>query len=109
INGSVLHGHYEQSTDRESAYEKLKARTEARQPATAAPGQPSGSFQTPASRQPAGGGGLNDILFGTTGPRGGHHDGLIESAAKSAARAVGSTAGRELLRGVLGSIFGGRR
>jgi DNA helicase HerA-like ATPase len=109
INGSVLHGHYEQSTDRESAYEKLKARTEARQPATAAPGQPSGSLQTPSPRQTGGGGALNDILFGTTGPRGGHHDGLIESAAKSAARAVGSTAGRELLRGVLGSIFGGRR
>jgi DNA helicase HerA-like ATPase len=109
INGSVLHGHYEQSTDRESAYEKLKARTEARQPATAAPGQPSGSLQTPSPRQAGGGGALNDILFGTTGPRGGHHEGLIESAAKSAARTVGSTAGRELLRGVLGSIFGGRR
>ena len=50
---------------------------------------------------------LSDILFGTTGPRGGHHDGLLEAAAKSAARSVGSGLGRAILRGALGSILGG--
>jgi uncharacterized protein len=54
--------------------------------------------------------GLSDILFGTTGPRGGHHEGVIDSLAKSAARSVGSGVGRELVRGVLGSLLsGGRR
>ncbi len=54
-------------------------------------------------------GALSDILFGTTGPRGGHHDGLVQSAAKSAARSVGSGLGRAILRGALGSILGGSR
>jgi hypothetical protein len=51
-------------------------------------------------------GALGEILFGKTGPRGAHHDGLIESLAKSAARTVGSQIGREVIRGVLGSILG---
>ena len=50
---------------------------------------------------------ISDILFGRTGPRGGKHDGLVQSAAKSAARSVGSGIGRAILRGALGSILGG--
>ena len=50
---------------------------------------------------------LSAILLGTTGPRGGHHDGLVQSAARSAARSVGSGLGRAILRGALGSILGG--
>ena len=50
---------------------------------------------------------LSNILFGTTGPRGGKHDGLVQSAAKSAARSVGSGVGRAILRGALGSLLGG--
>ena len=42
-------------------------------------------------------------------PRGGRHEGMLESAARSAARSVGSGLGRQVLRGVLGSMFGGRR
>ena len=52
-------------------------------------------------------GGLKDVLFGSTGPRGGRHEGLAESAARSAMRSIGSTVGREIIRGVLGSILGG--
>jgi len=107
--GQALYGHYEQSIDRESAYEKLKNRT-----ATRTGGAPSVSTGTrPGS--PADGttdsgiaGTLAGVLFGTTGPRGGHHDGLLDSAAKSAARAVGSNVGRAIIRGALGSILGGR-
>jgi hypothetical protein len=33
---------------------------------------------------------------------------LIEAMAKSAARSVGSNLGRQIMRGVLGSIFKGR-
>ena len=109
--GQALYGHYEQTVDRESAYEKLKNRTlsKGRRRATA-PATTSG--QQPASSAETGGSGLAGtlagVLFGTTGPRGGHHDGLLDSAAKSAARAVGSNVGRAIIRGALGSILGGR-
>ncbi|MBB2486462.1 DUF853 family protein, partial [Mitsuaria sp. WAJ17] len=64
----------------------------------------------PAPTADAGGGlmdGLKDVLFGSTGPRGGRHEGLAEAAAKSALRSMGSSLGREIVRGVLGSILGG--
>ena len=54
-------------------------------------------------------GGLSDLLFGSTGPRGGRKEGLAESAARSAMRSVGSAVGREIVRGVLGSLLGGGR
>ena len=53
-------------------------------------------------------GALSDFLFGHTGPRGGHHQGAIEAAGKSAARSVGSGIGRAILRGTLGSILRSR-
>ena len=103
IKASALYGHYEKAIDRESAYEKLKGRTVARQDA-AAPAPAGGSDQAGQ------GGGLMDtlgeVLMGKTGPRGGHRDGLIESMAKSTARTIGSQIGREVVRGVLGSILG---
>ena len=64
----------------------------------------------PAPAEDSGGGlmgSLKDVLFGTTGPRGGRHPGLAETAAKSAVRSIGSAVGREIIRGVLGSILGG--
>jgi hypothetical protein len=112
-----IYGHYEQAVDRESAYEKLKARTLSKDGGTADASAASGGASTGAGRStPTGGAGNADmsdtlakILLGTTGPRGGHHDGLLTSAAKSAARSVGSGLGRAILRGALGSILGGRR
>ena len=50
-------------------------------------------------------GGLKEILFGSTGPRGGKRDGVVQSVAKSAARQVTN----QIIRGVLGSLMGGRR
>ena len=50
-----------------------------------------------------------DIMFGSTGPRGGRRPGLAEAAANSAMRSIGSAVGREIIRGVLGSILGGGR
>jgi DNA helicase HerA-like ATPase len=101
ISSSAIAGHYEQMVDRESAYEKLAARTSARQAAPESSSTPSSGSVLPEA--------LNEVLFGRVGPRGGHHDGLVQTAAKSAARAVGSRVGREVLRGVLGSILGGGR
>ena len=54
-------------------------------------------------------GGLGDILFGSTGPRGGRREGIVEAAAKSAARSAGSAMARQVLRGVLGSLLGGKK
>jgi DNA helicase HerA-like ATPase len=105
IASSPLAGHYEKAVDRESAYEQLKERTAERQ-ADAAPAHGKGA---PAGAPAPSGGGLGDIIFGSTGPRGGKREGVLESAAKSAARSIGSQVGREIMRGVLGSIFGGKR
>jgi hypothetical protein len=105
---TALYGHYEQAVDRESAFEQLKARTQVRTGGAggaAEAGGAGGSETTGAGSILSGP--LSDILFGKTGPRGGHHDGLVQSAAKSAARSVGSGIGRAILRGALGSILGG--
>jgi DNA double-strand break repair helicase HerA and related ATPase len=102
------YGQYEQATDRESAFEMLKARTAEKAGAAGGPGKAGGAV--PDAEDGAGSvlsGQLSDILFGHTGPRGGKHDGLVQSAAKSAARSVGSGIGRAILRGALGSILGG--
>ena len=39
----------------------------------------------------------------------GKRDGLAQTMAKSAVRTMGTSLGREILRGVLGSVFGGRK
>jgi DNA helicase HerA-like ATPase len=108
---AALYGQYEQAIDRESAFEKLKTRTETR---TGGPdgSRRSGGGGAGGANEGAGSimsGPLSDILFGTTGPRGGKRDGLVQAAAKSAARSVGSGIGRAILRGTLGSILGGSR
>jgi DNA helicase HerA-like ATPase len=93
---SPLAGFYEETVDRESAYERLKARVAESVPQRGATGEDGSLAQ--------------DILFGRRGPRGGRQtQGLIEAMAKSAARTMGSQAGRAFMRGVLGSLLGGRR
>jgi len=108
IAASAVADHYAKTVDRESAYEKLKDRTEERQAEAPATGSRTGKGAPAGAPQDAGGG-LSDILFGSTGPRGGKREGVLESAAKSAARSIGSQVGREIIRGVLGSILGGKR
>jgi len=110
IESSVVAGVYEKTFDRECAFEMLKARAGTGQalPGSAAP---AGGAAAPATQGSGGGllGGLSGILFGSTGPRGGRHDGLVDSMAKSAARTVGSAGAREVVRGVLGSLLSGKR
>ena len=48
--------------------------------------------------------GLNEVLFGSTGPRGGKRDGVVQTMAKSTVRTVA----RELARGILGSLLGSK-
>jgi DNA helicase HerA-like ATPase len=102
IAASSIAGHYEKVIDRESAYEKLTARAQQVTQEKQA--------QAQQAQQPGVGSIASDILFGKTGPRGGKQSqGLIEAMAKSAARTVGSQVGRELIRGVLGSLLGKKR
>ncbi|MGD9833290.1 MAG: helicase HerA-like C-terminal domain-containing protein [Piscinibacter sp.] len=120
IAGSLVAGVYEKTVDRESAYEKLKGRAAASadvaqdmaaeaERAAKTPRTLPGQASKTAQPQEDGGllGGLKDVLFGSTGPRGGKREGLAESAARSAMRSVGSAVGREIIRGVLGGILGG--
>jgi DNA helicase HerA-like ATPase len=117
IAGSLVAGVYEKSVDRDSAYERLKGRAassadtakDMRAEAEAAVKGGAKPLPGEAPAAPTGGGmldGLKDVLFGSTGPRGGHREGLAESAARSAMRSVGSAVGREIIRGVLGGILG---
>ena len=102
---SLIAGTYEKTVDRESAYEMLAQRG-----ARAAPGAGGAGAAGGAAAE---GGGLMDealkwgkeALFGRTGPRGGQYDGLVQNVVKGEMRRMG----RELVRGALGSLLGGRR
>ena len=113
IQGSLVAGVYEKAVDRESAFEMLKARAAAAGAGSVTTGAARGDAPAGAGGAPAAEGGmfegLKDVLLGSTGPRGGKHEGLAESAARSAMRSIGSSVGRELVRGVLGSLLGGSR
>ncbi|HQR04817.1 MAG: DUF853 family protein [Proteobacteria bacterium] len=112
IRSSVLFGHYEQTLDRDSAYERLGGTGSGVRGTTVA-SPPSGS--TSGSTTPAPGGlgeVLGDILGGIAGrpsSRSRAGDSMIEVAARSAVRTIGSQLGREIVRGLLGSVLGGRR
>jgi hypothetical protein len=111
LDNSLVAGVYEKAVDRESAYELLKGQAPHPPAGTAAsPGRATPGTPAPATTD--GGGlmsGVNDLLFGSTGPRGAQRDGLVQTMAKSAVRTVGAQIGREILRGVLGGLLGGRR
>ncbi len=83
---SPFSGRYEQEVDRESAYELLKIKTE-RQAEIAVEAQQAKQQKTKSSNRQS----IGEALF------------------KSVARAAGSTAGRQLIRGLMGSLLGGRR
>ncbi len=105
LDQSLVAGVYEQAVDRESAHEKLSG-AGAQSPAEDGPGNSSGSAENTSDRMM---GGIGDILFGSTGPRGARRDGLAQTLVKSAVRTIGSSVGREIVRGVLGGLLGGRR
>jgi DNA helicase HerA-like ATPase len=112
IATSVVAGVYEKAVDRESAFEMLKQRAEGQPTATGGMrGRPEGIGKGTAAAAQDGGvmGSISDMLFGSTGPRGGRREGVVDAVAKSAARSVGSSLARELTRGVLGSLLGGKR
>ena len=89
IQQSLVKGVYERVQDRESAYELLKGRASAAAP----PKEPQ---QAPEKIQPR-------------APAGRRTDSAFEAMTKSAVRTIGSSLGREIVRGVLGSLLGRRR
>ncbi|MFV0108937.1 helicase HerA-like C-terminal domain-containing protein [Enterobacter ludwigii] len=101
INRSPLYGKYEDDVDRESAFEMLQKGIQATTESQDAPAAKGQSVAVDDGIL----GGLKDILFGTTGPRGGKRDGVVQTMAKSAARQVTN----QIVRGMLGSLLGGRR
>ena len=103
IQTSLVAGVYDKAVDRESAYEKLKARAEEAAQAAAAEAQAKADAKTARQAGSNGGGTLGSVLGGS-----GRREGAVEALAKSAARAIGSQVGRSIIRGVLGSIFGKR-
>ncbi|WP_310646091.1 helicase HerA-like domain-containing protein [Limnohabitans sp.] len=123
LANSLVAGVYEQVIDRESAYERLKGAAPANSTnsttgnaaSTGALSQGASTANTPAGQAPAPSmtdqvlSGLGDALFGSTGPRGGQHQGLAQMMVKSAVRNIGSAVGREIVRGVMGSILSGRK
>ena len=101
INHSPVYGKYEDDLDRESAFEMLQKGVQA---TTEAQSNPTTKGKAVAVDDGILGG-LKDILFGSTGPRGGKRDGVVQSVAKSAARQVTN----QIIRGMLGSLMGGRK
>ena len=108
LKDSLVAGRYDEMVDRESASEVLKARASQAAPASgaaragvgaAAPVGDDGGLLGNAGTA------LKEALFGRTGPRGGQYDGMVQQVVKGEMRRMG----RELLRGTLGSLLGGKR
>lgn len=85
IKGSALHDSYEASIDRESAYEILKERAEA-----------AAAYADESRVKRAGAGSRRT-------------DTVLEAFAKTAARSMANSIGKQLMRGVLGSLLGGTK
>jgi hypothetical protein len=84
---------YDQTIDRDSAYEMLSRRAEQSAAAARADGEPHSEH---ARRVGSGTGGAARASSGRQGP--------LEAMITSAARSLGTQIGRQLLRGVLGSL-----
>jgi uncharacterized protein len=100
IQQSIVAGVYEKFVDRESAYELLKAATK----------------NSPGQKDVAplpGGGILGQIVSGAVGAMSGararQSDTVVEALSKNFTRTIANTAGREIVRGLMGSLFGGAR
>jgi uncharacterized protein len=113
---SIVAGVYEKTVDRESAYEKIKGRTAANM-ATETQAKETAKDMAKEVTKEAGnaagseatGGWLDNLgsIFGGGAKR--TRASASEQMIKSAASSIGREVGRQIIRGVLGSIMGGRR
>jgi hypothetical protein len=104
LSESIVAGIYEKTLDRESAFEKIKGRSEAKADAAQASAANAGA----TAQEPSAGGGLLDGLGSMLGGGGGRRTSVGEQLFKSAASSIGREVGRQIIRGVLGGIFGKR-
>ncbi|MBB3228997.1 hypothetical protein FHW69_003645 [Luteibacter sp. Sphag1AF] len=97
---------YDNAVNRESAEEMLAARASAKNDDNAPPvtGRKAGTGGAQQDADAGWGGAVRDALLGTK-----RRQGMIETMAKSVTRQVGSSVGQQIVRGILGSIFGGKR
>jgi DNA helicase HerA-like ATPase len=124
LKNSLVAGVYEQTLDRESAFEKLTGRTSQRagsgttEGRTEDPKNQAGSSNgkdTNSDSNSESSGGLLGSLGGLLGGGGGgggssrHRASPMEQLLKSAASSIGREVGREIIRGVLGGILGKSR
>lgn len=105
---SLVAGVYDQAIDRESAYERL-ARAGARTVEDQARAQKAGAAPAGPVSPSLFGQVMEGVVGGLTGQRRHRSDTVVETLAKSMVRSLGSTAGREIARGIMGSIFGGMK
>jgi hypothetical protein len=101
LRASPLAGRYDRSIDRVSAFEMLQSRNRAIE--VTLPEPPRGrrystpdSYDAPARQEPA------------PRARASNRQSVGEVLAKSVVRTVGSTLGRQIVRGILGAVFKGR-
>jgi DNA helicase HerA-like ATPase len=93
VNRSPYAGVYEQAVDRESAFEKIQQRMKP------SPSKQVKEKQTEAEPE------YSEPKRSVGRPR----QSIAEAMMKSTARSVGNTLGRQIVRGLLGSIFGKKR
>ncbi|MCX7032680.1 MAG: DUF853 family protein [Arenimonas sp.] len=96
---------YDTAVNRESAFEMLAKRAEQATAPAPAPGAGKDAPAPGKSAEPAAAPSkLDEFLWGNK-----RRQGAVEAAAKSATRTVASGLGRQLLRGILGSLLGGKK
>lgn len=105
IHQSRFYSKYSNTIDRESAFEKLKQgftiNSENNQYSAEI-----NSEQNQSNNDQHGGvmDFLGSLIFGWKGAKGGQHDGVVQSVAKSATRQVVNQIGRQITRGILGGF-----
>jgi len=100
--GSPVGTRYDTAVNRESAAELLAQRA---QKSVETAGTPKARSREQDEAQEGGfGQSIKDAIFGTR-----RRQGMIETMAKQTTRTVGTRLGNQIVRGILGGIFGGRR
>ncbi|MBD7921533.1 DUF853 family protein [Xanthomonas sp. CFBP 8703] len=100
--GSVVGNRYDSPVNRDSAAEMLARRVEQVAEKTAAP---AARTREQDDAQDSGfGQAVKDAVFGTK-----RRQGMLETMAKQTSRTVGNRIGQQIVRGIFGSIFGGKR
>ena len=103
---SPVAGQYDQTIDRESAFEVLHKRVAegTSAPAQTAPADPATPASTGGWHLPDFGSTRTQQSTNTAAPRGSSRQTVAEAAMKSVVRSVSSSLGRALVRGILGSL-----